>query len=140
MTADDALRLALELHDSEVAEVRHDPAAEVLAVRFSAAHLHASPGLPGVDDGLAFLQPATLWLEAVADLALDSPPHFGRLTGGALIVDGRPFRGLLPVPLDAAGEITLSLAFSNGASLRAGAGRARIERHGEAAMVGDHRC
>jgi hypothetical protein len=106
---------ALEFHDSEVSGVHF--MSGCVHVTFSAAYVHRSNEVPGVDVGSGYMQSVQLLLrEAVLSGPLND--CVGKLSDGNLRVNGRSVN-LVPLPFEAAGQIALILQFSNGASFSA---------------------
>jgi hypothetical protein len=104
-----SVRRAIELHDSELASVSRVDASLVLS--FSAVYVHESIGVPGVDAGVGWYQPAALTIahgEIVSDVQLPA-----RIADGFIRFAGALHQNLIPVvavTLD--GPIELSLRLS----------------------------
>ena len=122
---------ALELHDSNVAQVRGE--GDRLSVQFSEGYVHASDGTPGVSAGDGYLQPATL-VFAGASWSNDSPALNGKLSDGTIEIDGRTVP-LIPIPFDASGKVTAELVFVSGERLRISAQSVSCSAHGEPRWV-----
>jgi hypothetical protein len=130
------LHLAVEFHDSEVSVA--EVSADELIVRFSAACIHASHGLPGVDTGSVYAQSVEL---AVANPRVLDPLHgcLGKVSDGEFSVDGPP-RSMVPVPFQQTGAVTLTLTFANGSRFTATGSAVRVRRYGEAKFIEHFHC
>src|SRR4051794_18873937 len=117
---------ALEFHDSEVESAL--PVNDQLVVAFSAAYIHRSAGVPGVDSGEGYVAPLSLIFERASWLG-DLQSCQGNLSDGEVRVDGRRFR-MLPLPFLGEGSVTAKLHFQNGSSLEIGAALVRCEPTG----------
>lgn len=100
---------ALELHDSTLESVEHE--GNVLIARFS-AYIHRSSGAPGVDAGTGWSQSVHFRLGgARVKGSLGSLPM--KLLGGRIVVSGRVFDNLVPIPLIDSGPVSVQLQGSN---------------------------
>jgi hypothetical protein len=107
------MNAALEFHDSEV-QLAVGESGE-LRVVFSAAYMHRSVGLPGVDPGAGYIQPAELVFSGASWVGL-SPLCVGPLSDGVLVAGDQSF-SLIPVPFNASGQVSAELVFVSGAVL-----------------------
>lgn len=108
------MNCVLELHDSRVGSIRTDRG--VLTLKFSAAYLHKSKGIPGVDAGSGWVQEGELaFVRAAYDASKD--------IGDGWIIEGNLTAGedtmsILPVPLKTTGHISAQFSFANGCTLK----------------------
>jgi hypothetical protein len=98
----------IELHDSEVAEVRVSEG--MVTVRFAPAYVHESAGEPGVDAGTGWIQDAEL-LIFEATLVGKIPPLPCDLDDGKMVIDGHEMDNMIPLPLESAGNVRFVGAF-----------------------------
>lgn len=101
----DTLNRAIEIHDSilETIEVEGD----VALLRFEVVYIHESEGRPGWDDGVCWMQAANIVIDkAVVEGGFSEPSTW--LRDGFVKIDDVHF-DLIPVPLDAAGNVELVL-------------------------------
>lgn len=131
-----SLHCAFEFHDSEVSLV--EVSGGELVVRFSAACIHVSEGLPGVNHGSVYAQ--------AVQLSVVGPEVSGTLSGclgkvseGELSIEGQP-RSMVPVPFEYTGRVALAIVFANGSAFTAVGSAVRVLRHGEARFVEHFRC
>jgi len=105
--------VALELHDSTLESVEHEGA--LLIARFS-AYIHRSSGAPGVDAGTGWSQSVHFRVgRARVRGSLGSLPM--ELLGGRLVVSGRVFDNLVPMPLIDSGPVSVQLQGRNSLEL-----------------------
>ena len=104
------MNAALELHDSEVAEVK--VGRDTLRIVFDPAYVHRSSGRPGIDAGDGFLQPAQLIFSEASWSGLPAECR-GTVSDGSLLVDEKSL-GLVPCPLQVSGEIAARIEFTSG--------------------------
>ena len=122
---------ALEFHDSEVSSITDADGS--LHVRFSAAYVHRSDGVPGVDSGEGYIQAVELTLENASwDGSLAE--CIGKLSDGELFVVDRPL-GLVPLPFESTSQTRVELQFSNGATLLARGAPVHVRTNGAARFV-----
>jgi len=106
---------ALEFHDSEVSSVV--AVNSDIHVVFSAAHVHRFNSTPGRDARDGYVQAVKLQLhQALWTGSLHE--CVGNLSEGELKVDETSVQ-IVPLPFQSAGNVTLSLQFSNGFVLSA---------------------
>ena len=130
------MNVALEFHDSEVSASQSKDGG--LSVAFSAAYVHHSEGVPGVDTGSGYVQALEMLLQqATWSGSLGS--CLGRLSDGHISVGGQHLP-LVPLPYESRGPVKVELVFQNGESLTATAGRAIIRFVGEPRFVESFRC
>ena len=130
------MNVALEFHDSEVRAVRSKD--ESLLIVFSAAYVHHSEGVPGVDAGSGYVQALEMLLQqATWSGSLGS--CLGRLSDGHISVGGQRL-SLVPLPYESGEPIKVELVFQNGESLNATAARVHIGFTGEPRFVESFRC
>jgi hypothetical protein len=109
MSEANAGNVALEFHDSTLESIEHE--GNVLIARFS-AYVHRSPGAPGVDAGTGWSQSVHFRIgRARVKTSLGELPM--ALSGGRLIVSGRVFDNLVPMPAIDSGPISLQLQGPN---------------------------
>ena len=108
------MKSALEFHGSDVVELRHADA--TLQIIFEPAYVHRSTGRPGVDAGSGFLQPAEIAFTG-AKASEKDPPCTGAIAEGLVVVAGKKYDSVLPVPFEASGKITAEFTFESGAVL-----------------------
>jgi hypothetical protein len=104
---------AVELHDSVLERVTEASHGIVLRV---AAYVHRSSGVPGVDPGTGWSQPAEMTVLAGRVVARTGSPPFS-LAGGTLVVEGREIENVLPVPSSHAGPVQVRLEGAEGEQL-----------------------
>ncbi len=107
------MNTALEFHDSEVSTVEAN--AGSVRVLFSAAYVHRSDGVAGVDDGEGYVQAVELRMDnATWKGSLEE--CVGKISDGDLLVADTPVR-LVPLPYEARDNVRLELQFANGVAL-----------------------
>jgi hypothetical protein len=123
---------AIEFHDSELAAVSQVGASVVLS--FSAVYVHESTGVPGVEAGIGWHQPATLTI-AHGEIASDAQAPAG-VTDGFIRVAGALHQNRIPAAsgiLD--GPIELSLLLSTAETLLVRGAAITIELSGQPSAV-----
>ncbi len=130
------MNAALEFHDSEVSKVEANT--ESLRVLFSAAYVHRSEGVPGVDNGEGYVQAVEL---RISSAAWKGPlgECIGKISDGDLFVADTPIR-LVPLPFEATGEVRLEVQFTNGAMLLAAGTSVQVRQVGKAHFVERSSC
>lgn len=130
------MNTGLEFHDSEVSLVEAN--AGSVRVLFSAAYVHRSEGIPGVDDGDGYVQAVELY---IANATWEGTPDecVGKISDGDLFISGAPLR-LVPLPFDVTDTVRLDLQFTNGATLSASGTSASLRQLGEAQFVERFTC
>jgi len=104
---------ALELHDSRVGSIHTDRGE--LTLKFTAAYLHKSKGIPGVDSGSGWLQEGELiFVGAGYDASIDIGD--GWIIEGNLVA-GEESMSTLRMPFRASGHISAQFGFANGCTL-----------------------
>ena len=130
------MNAALEFHDSEVRAIQ--PKDGDLSIVFSAAYVHHSEGVPGVDAGSGYVQALEMFLQqAMWSGSLKS--CFGKLSDGHVSA-GEQRLSLIPLPYESSAPVKVELVFQNGESLVATAARAVIRFIGEARFIESFRC
>ena len=130
------MNLALEFHDSEVSAIQSRD--ETLSVVFSAAYVHHSKGVPGVDAGSGYVQALEMLMQqATWSGSLGS--CLGRLSSGHISI-GSQRLSLIPLPYTSEGPVNVELVFQNGESLKATAARLHIGFAGEPRFVESFSC
>ena len=130
------MNAALEFHDSEVSKVEAN--AGSVRVLFSAAYVHRSEGIPGVDNGEGYVQTVELqiagaiWKGSIDDCV-------GNISDGDLFVAGMPVR-LVPLPFEATDEVRLELQFTNGSTLSTSGSSVHVRQTGEARFIERFAC
>lgn len=123
---------AIEFHDSELAAVSRVAASVVLS--FSAAYVHESTGVPGVDAGVGWYQPATL---TIAQGEIASEIHLpASVADGFIRVAGAFHQNHIPAVagmLD--GPIEISLLLSTAETLLVRGAAITIELSGQPSAV-----
>jgi hypothetical protein len=124
-----------EFDDSEVSSVRLE--GSTLTLRFSAARLREE-GPASRDGGHAYMPGLVLRL---AEARADGPwaDGLGRLTFGQAVIAGVRHTAL-PLLLDMAGPVHLSLRFANGAELEASAAALSVQAPPGATAAEHYRC
>ena len=95
---------------------------------------YPSKGTPGVDSGEVFLQSIDIHLRDVVGWTDIISQCKGELSGGELKVDG-DLISLVPLPFERAGDITLSLQFSDGTVFAAKGGAVQVLQTGTRKFV-----
>ncbi len=123
---------AIEFHDSELAAVSRVGTSVVLS--FSAVYVHESTGVPGVDAGVGWFQPATFTI-AHGEIASDAQLP-ADVSDGVIRIAGTLHQNHLPATagtLD--GPIELSLLFSTSETLLVSGAAITIELSGQSDPV-----
>jgi hypothetical protein len=123
---------AIEFHDAELAAVARDGASVVLL--FSAVYVHESTGVPGVDRGVGWYQPATLTI-AHGEIVSDAHAPATVADGWIRLVETL-HQNHLPI-LDGTleGSIELSLLLSTAETLLVRGAGITIELSGQASPI-----
>ncbi len=130
------MNCALEFHDCRVTSITS--ANGTISLNFSAAYLHKSEGVPGVDDGSGWVQEGKLEFVNATELgAVDIGE--GWMVGGTLAVQSGEPMSMLPVPFDAAGGVTATFTFNNGVDVHLTAEAAHLSLTGHAEFVEEFR-
>lgn len=125
------MNCALEFHDSRASSISTDRGQ--LTLKFSAAYLHKSKGVPGVDAGTGWVQEGELtFSEATGGASIDIGD--GWIIEGNLVA-GEETMSILPVPFKAAGRISARFGFANGSTLRVAAASVCLSLFGEPRYV-----
>jgi len=130
------MNAAIEFHDSEISSVVSE--AGRLYIRFSAAYIHKSVGVPGVDSGGGYVQAIVIQLERAQWIG-QLNECVGKLSDGKLEVNGQEQK-LVPLPFTVVGHIRLTLQFSNGTELSVTAGDLEVSQIGEARYIESFAC
>jgi hypothetical protein len=126
-----SMNCALELHDSRVDSISIDQ--RELTLKFSAAYLHVSEGVPGVDAGSGWVQEGELTFTATGyDTSADIGD--GWMIEGSISVGGETM-SVLPVPFKATGFISAQFGFANGCTLKVAATSVCLSLFGEPRYV-----
>lgn len=122
----------IELHDSDLAAVSTRDGE--IVVTLAPAYIHRSAGLPGIEGGSGWLQPAALSFgEAVlVDLPAKLP---ATISEGVLRIGGAVHSNLIPGAGEFRDPIELALVLTTGETLTIEAHRLRIDLHGVASFV-----
>jgi len=123
---------AIELHESEVVEVLKRGADTVVRVSFN---VHESDGDPGAARGTLWEQEGLIVLE---DAVVAETPErsYLQVADGSIVVAGRRFANLLPLPFDHEGSAAVEFSGAGGA-LRAACRRLRVMMTGTPVFVED---
>ena len=120
---------AIELHDSHVVSVRVVGSDVVIDLD---AYVHVSDGVPGVDAGTGWARPVRI---TVRDATLQSTVGDELLIyDGAAHVGSTRYENMLPLELDAAGDVHVELTGGEG-MLRVRGTALHIEPTGEAKYI-----
>jgi hypothetical protein len=122
---------AIEFHDSELAAVSQVGASVVLS--FSAAYVHESTGVPGVDAGVGWYQRATLTI-AHGEVASDAQAPAG-VADGFIRVAGALHQNHIPAAGTLDGPIELSLLLSTAETLLVRGAAITIELSGQPSRI-----
>lgn len=125
---------AIEIHDSELKSVTVSNGNIVLEL--SPAYIHMSDGRPGIDPGTGWIQNAVLRVrgDAIAGSMSQLPCD---LWDGYLKVNGQISDNLIPIPLDATGDIELHFTSRAGESVQVRGEGITLELLGEPKYVDD---
>jgi hypothetical protein len=133
---DDSLNCALEFHDCRVTSITSGDG--TISLNFSAAYLHKSDGVPGVDDGSGWVQQGKLEFVNARELgAVDIGE--GWMVGGTLAVQSRQPMSMLPVPFDASAGVSATFSFNNGVDVHLTAEATHLTLTGDAEFVEEFR-
>ena len=97
---------SIEIHDARLAQL--SVVSGTAELRFSALYIHESQGVPGVDAGIGWFQPAILRIY-VANVAGTFASFPVDLTDGHMIFDGKRIDNVIALPLHFPGKFELSL-------------------------------
>jgi hypothetical protein len=123
---------AIEFHDSELAAVSRVGASVVLS--FSAVYVHESTGLPGVDAGGGWYQPATLTI-ADGEIASDAQVP-ASVADGFIRIAGTLHQNHIPAVAGTIdGPIELSLLLSTAETLLVRGAAITIELSGQPSRI-----
>lgn len=136
MTSPALLPTALQFHDSEVSGV--EAVNGDVRVCFSAASVHQSQGATGGEARDGYVSAVELCLHQAAWSGLLGE-CVGSLSDGELSVDGGLIKSM-PLPLQATGNVTLKLAFANGALLCATGTAVHVFQKGSPQFVENFAC
>ena len=106
---------ALELHDSEVSDIRM--AGRTLHVVFESAYVHRSPGQPGIDAGSGYEQAAEM-LFSEATYSESEGPCAGAVSDGVISTESAKFENVIPLPFSALGHVSATITFVSGGVLK----------------------
>ena len=123
---------AIELHDSRIGRIRVVDG-EAL-IEFAPAYLHKSEGRPGMDPGTGWVQAVRLTLSR-ALIRGPLPDLPDEISDGGLRVDSTSLENVIPIPLQARGDIELRLLFVSGHEVIFTADSIALELTGEANYV-----
>src|SRR5438874_441067 len=108
------MNCALEFHDSRVASITSNE--NEVSLRFNAAYLHKSKGIPGRDAGTGWVQEAMLnFFNAEIEGSLDIGE--GWMVDGTLTIGCESFY-MLPVPFESASSVLAEFSFNNGCTVK----------------------
>lgn len=128
-----ALNTEIQLHDSEISEVRY--ANGSVTVIFSTAYIHESEGLPGRDFGRIWTQVAAVTVDRISSTPpLTEVPIWA--LGGTLSLGTTRYDQFIPADGKYVGDVELSVQLSrddgsDGGELRLRGGGVSIELIGE---------
>lgn len=126
----------IELHDSVVSAMAEHSGS--IAVTFSPAYFHRSPGQPGIDPGSGWIQDSILWLgEGVLSGTLPDFPC--AITDGELSLGPEVHRNGIPVPLARHAIVTLRVVFYGDCKVHIRGKSARVELLGDPRYVDEFR-
>ena len=108
------MNAAIELHDSEIAEVEAN--GRTLRIVLDPAYVHRSSGRPGIDPGDGLLQKTELIFSEASWSGL-SPTCKGTVSDGSVLVDQSSLE-LLPCPMRTTGRIAAQIQFKSGDVLK----------------------
>ena len=120
------LPYSIELHDSQLAEIRREGA--VLILRLSPAYIHR--------DGKGWSQEAELVVADGASGAIPVELPIG-ISDGALNTAQGPYHNLLMLPLDNSGPVVLELELVSGAVVRVTGEAIGVRLFGEPRFIED---
>ena len=118
------LPFSIELHDSRLAEIRHDGASTT--IRLSPAYVHR--------DGKGWSQEAELVIAGGIGDALDVALPV-QISDGSLKTAQGPYQNLLTLPLDDHGPVVLELELVSGGSVRFTGKSVKIGLIGQAEFI-----
>jgi hypothetical protein len=105
---------AIEIHDSAVDQITDEAGAAVL--HFPEVYIHSSEGRPAIDAGTGWTQQAVIRIgnaRIEGKFSQESREAYGGyahyLSDGSLRINGAVSDNLIPIPLDAQGDIELTL-------------------------------
>lgn len=130
------MNVAIEIHDSRVAEIAKR--GSMVVVHFEFAYLHKSKGRPGVDAGTGWVQEARMTF-ADAEVSGDFPDWPCNLMDGELIVGSEHHRNRIPVPFDSATATELHLICDSLHMVKIVGHHTRLELVGEPRYVEEFR-
>ncbi len=122
----------IELHDSTVQQV--SVSGSTVPVFFSRAYLHKSAGLPGVDPGTVWSQPAELAFLG-ASLRGPIPRESVTISDGSLELGSSIFPNTIPIPLEHTGNVRLTLVLPGASPLVVTASAVVLRLFGEPRLV-----
>jgi hypothetical protein len=118
----------LELHDSKLAEVRHDGSSITLC--FDKAIVHHSQGEPGVDSGTCWLQKIDIFLDDALLLKMpDDIPN--DIDFGHFFINSIKHVNMISTAFQASGKIEVELVTFFGNKLHIKAKKIKISEIGE---------
>lgn len=120
---------AIELHDSELAEITCR--AGVMMIWLSPAYVHRSAGEPGRDAGTSWAQTAKLIVVEYSSAPLLSGLPL-RISSGSLRVGSTVYDNIIPARGRHPGGVELSLVLEQGKTIAVCGEGVRIELQGEA--------
>ena len=98
----------IELHDSAIEKFLQEDAS--ITLTFSGAYVHKSEGEPGVAPGTGWWQPLEMRFEG-ASYSGTLPDLPEEINTGTLAINGQFYDNMLPIDLEAHGEIEFYLLF-----------------------------
>jgi hypothetical protein len=105
---------AIEIHDSAVDQITLE--ASVAVLHFPEVYIHSSEGRPAIDAGTGWTQEAVIRVANAhieGKFSQESRDAYGGyahyLSDGSLRINGSVSDNLIPIPLDAQGDIELTL-------------------------------
>lgn len=122
----------LELHDSRLIAVSCRNGEAVVSL--SPAYIHRTPGIPGVDPGSGWWQPATLTLGAASPVPAPALLP-ATISDGSLRIGSVQHGNVIPAGGTFADAVELSLVLATGEVLTIRGQRISIQLHGEPSFV-----
>ena len=123
---------AVELHDSEVNEIRLS--GRGLHLTFPNAYVHKSNARPGIDAGDGYLQPVEM-IFSEAQYTESNGLCSGVISEGTVSIGDEKFENMIPLPFDAKGNVSASISYASGGVLTIMASALSCTASGEARFV-----
>ncbi len=114
---------ALEIHDSNLKEIKNNDLSIILCL--DKAIIHHSEGIPGIDKGTCWLQSIEIYLKNAS--IINEPEDIpNELDYGYFIINGTKYDNMINVPFKESGEIDIMLETLYGNELRINARKIAI--------------